>query len=269
MDSVKEQKNMIKKLFSMEGKVCVITGGSRGLGYYMAQGFLEAGAARVYIIARKATACLEAAEALSQYGECIGLPGDISALEDIRKLAATLSERETSIDVLVNNAGAGWGAPLEAFPEAGWDKVMCLNVKSPFFLTQALLPLLKHGKSPERTACIINTGSVAGIVGNSLSSYSYGPSKAAIHQLTRNLARDLAQSHIRVNAIAPGRFFSKMTEYVSQDKARYEEECATIPLHRWGKAEDIAGVAIMLAARAGAYITGQIIPVDGGATLGG
>ena len=260
---------MFKTLFSMDGKVCVITGGSRGLGYYMAQGFLEAGAARVYITARKAAACIEAAEELSQYGECIALPGDISILDEIKKLVDTLSEKEQRIDVLVNNAGAGWGAPLEEFPEKGWDKVMDLNVKAPFFLTQALLPLLKNGKSPEQTACVINTGSVAGIVGNSISSYSYGPSKAAIHQVTRNLAKDLADSHIRVNAIAPGRFFSKMTEYVSKDKAAYDAECSDIPLHRWGRAEDIAGVAIMLASKAGAYITGQIIPVDGGTTLGG
>lgn len=260
---------MIESLFSLDGKVCVITGGSRGLGFYMAQGFLEAGAARVYITARKAAACIEAAEELSRYGECVALPGDISSLDEIKQLAATLAEKEKSIDVLVNNAGAGWGAPLEEFPERGWDKVMDVNVKSPFFLTQALLPLLKHGKSPERTASIINTGSIAGIVGNSISNYSYGPSKAAIHQLTRNLARDLADSHIRVNAIAPGRFYSKMTEYVSNDKARFEEECARIPLHRWGNAEDIAGVAIMLASRSGAFITGQIIPVDGGTTLAG
>ena len=258
---------MLKTLFSMDDKICVITGGSRGLGYYMAQGFLEAGAARVYITARKAVACIEAAEELSQFGECIALPGDISSLDGIQALAATLGEREASIDVLVNNAGAGWGASLEEFPEKGWDKVMDLNVKTPFFLTQALLPLLKQGKSPDRTACVINIGSIAGISANSISNYSYGPSKAAIHQVTRNLAKDLAESHIRVNTIAPGRFFSKMTEYVSNNKELFEFECAVIPLHRWGKAEDIAGVAIMLASRAGAFITGQIIPVDGGTTL--
>ena len=264
------EKSMFETLFSMDGKVCVITGGSRGLGYYMARGFLEAGAARVYITARKAAACIEAAEELSRYGgECIALPGDISSLDEIRTLAKILSEKEQSIDVLVNNAGAGWGAPLEEFPEKGWDKVMDLNVKAPFFLTQALLPLLKNAKSPENTASVINIGSIAGIVGNSISNYSYGPSKAAIHQVTRNLAKDLSDSHIRVNAIAPGRFFSKMTEYVSNDKAIYDQECAAIPLHRWGKDEDIAGVAIMLASKAGAYITGQIIPVDGGSSLGG
>ena len=260
---------MLKTLFTMEGKICVVTGGSRGLGSYMARGFLEAGAARVYITARKAAACIEAAEELSQYGECIAIPGDISSLQGIWELAAALEEREKSIDVLVNNAGAGWGAPLEEFPEKGWDKVMNINVKTPFFLTQALLPLLKQGKSPEATACVINIGSVAGIVGSSISNYSYGPSKAAVHQVTRNLAKDLADSHIRVNAIAPGRFFSKMTEYVSQNEELFKLECAFIPLHRWGKAEDIAGVAIMLASRAGAFITGQIIPVDGGTTLVG
>jgi NAD(P)-dependent dehydrogenase (short-subunit alcohol dehydrogenase family) len=258
---------MIKTLFSMQGKVCVITGGSRGLGYYMAQGFLESGAARVYITARKAEACFKAAEELSKYGKCIALPGDISSLAEIEKLTADLAGKEDTVDVLVNNAGAGWGAPLGEFPERGWDKVMDLNVKAPFFLTQAMLPLLKKGKSPENTACVINIGSVAGIVGESLSSYSYGPSKAAVHQLTRNLAKDLADSHIRVNAIAPGRFFSKMTEYVS--KQQYEAECAQIPLHRWGKDKDIAGVAVMLASRAGGFITGQIIPVDGGTTLAG
>ncbi len=259
---------MLETLFSMDGKVCVITGGSRGLGFYMAQGFLEAGAARVYITARKAEACMEAAGTLSQYGQCTALPGDVSSAEGIAHLTEALAEKEKGIDVLVNNAGAGWGAPLGQFPEKGWDKVMDLNVKAPFFLTQALLPLLSNDKSAGRTASVINIGSIAGIVGDSLSSYSYGPSKAAIHQLTRNLAKDLADSHIRVNAIAPGRFFSKMTEYVSKDKERYEAECAQIPLHRWGVAEDIAGVAIMLASQAGAYITGQIIPVDGGSSLG-
>ena len=258
---------MLKELFSMDNKICVVTGGSRGLGYYMAHGFLEAGAARVYITARKAAACMEAAEELSQYGECIALPGDISGLDGIKELAATLEQRETSIDVLVNNAGTGWGAPLEEFPEKGWDKVMNINVKAPFFLTQALLSFLTRDKSPDRTASVINIGSIAGIIGDGFSNYSYGPSKAAIHQITRNLAKDLADSHIRVNAIAPGRFFSKLTEYASKNKELFEAECAVIPLHRWGEAEDIAGVAIMLCSRAGAFITGQIIPVDGGTTL--
>ncbi|MEH6592814.1 MAG: SDR family oxidoreductase [Halioglobus sp.] len=258
---------MLETLFSMKDKVCVVTGGSRGLGSYMARGFLEAGAKRVYITARKAEACMATAEELSKYGECIALPGDISSLEEITKLVETLSAKESRVDVLVNNAGASWGGVLGEFPEKGWDRVMDLNVKSPFFLTQAFLPLLKNSASTDKTACVINIGSVAGIVGDSLMAYSYGPSKAAIHQLTRNLAKDLADDNIRVNAIAPGRFFSKMTEYVSQDQAAYEAECEFIPLHRWGGETDIAGVAIMLASQAGAFITGQIIPVDGGSTL--
>ncbi|MGI9289124.1 MAG: SDR family oxidoreductase [Pseudomonadales bacterium] len=258
---------MLEKLFTMRDKVCVVTGGSRGLGLYMAHGFLEAGAKRVYITARKAEACRETAEQLSAYGECVALPGDISSPQEIESLAAALSAKEEHIDVLVNNAGAAWAAKLGEFPEKGWDKVMDLNVKAPFFLTQALLPLLKKGAKADATTSIINIGSIAGIVGESIMSYSYGPSKAAIHQLTRHLAKDLADDHIRVNAIAPGRFFSKMTEYASQDKAVYEAECASIPLHRWGGETDIAGVAIMLCSSAGAFITGQILAVDGGMTL--
>lgn len=258
---------MIDTLFSMKGKICVVTGGSRGLGYYMAQGFLEAGAKRVYITARKAEPCFEAAKELSEYGECIAIPGDMSTLDGIREFAAKVAEKEDRLDVLVNNAGAAWAAPVESFPEKGWDKIMDINVKSPFFLTQAFLDLLKKGKTLEETASVVNIGSVAGVVANPIGSYSYGPSKAAIHQMTRNLAHDLAEDHIRVNAIAPGRFFSKMTEYVSKDQAAYEAECAEIPLHRWGKAEDIAGIALMLCSRAGAYMTGQILPVDGGSCL--
>lgn len=258
---------MFETLFSMREKICVVTGGSRGLGAYMARGFLEAGARRVYITARKAEACIATAEELSKYGECIALPGDISSTDEVQQLVETLSSREERVDVLVNNAGTSWGGELGSFPEKGWDKVMDINIKSPFFLTQAMLPLLKSAATAENTASVINIGSVAGLVGNSLSAYSYGPSKAAMHQLTRNLAKDLANDHIRVNAIAPGRFFSKMTEYVSEDAAAYEAECRGIPLHRFGGATDIAGVAIMLASQAGAFITGQVIPVDGGYTL--
>ena len=257
---------MLDQLFTMQDKVCVITGGSRGLGFAIARGFFAAGARRIYITARKADACKAAAAELSEYGECIALPGDISSMDEIQRLAATLQERETTIDVLVNNAGVGWLAKLEEFPEIGWDKVMDLNVKTPFFLTQALLPLLKHGATPEATASVINIGSIAGILGRT-DTLSYAPSKAAIHQMTRNLAGIMAEDNIRVNAIAPGRFHTKMTEYASTDKAQYEAEIAAIPLHRWGRDPDITGVAIMLASPAGAFITGQIIPVDGGTTV--
>jgi len=258
---------MLETLFSMQGKVCLVTGGSRGLGHHMAQGFLEAGAARVYISARKPEACQAAAQELRQYGECVPLPGDVATLDGIRQLAHTLGEREGQLDVLVNNAGTAWGAPFSEFPENGWDKVMDLNAKSPFFLTQALTPLLKRHASAQNTSAVINIGSIAGLVGRGLDSFSYAASKAALHQLTRILATELAEDHIRVNAIAPGRFHSKMTEYVSKDQPAYEREIATIPLHRWGSATDIAGVALMLATQAGAFITGQIIVVDGGTSL--
>ena len=257
---------MLNDIFSMKDKVCVITGGSRGLGYYMAKGFFAAGAKRVYITARKADACNAAAEELSQYGECISLPGDISTMEEITRLANTLKEREDSIDVLVNNAGRGWLETLENFPEAGWDKVMDLNVKSPFFLTRELVQLLEKGASPTNTASVINIGSIAGICGET-DTLSYAPSKAAIHQMTRNLSVVLAEKNIRVNAIAPGRFSTSMTEYASQDKDQYESEIKFIPLHRWGEEADINGVAIMLASPAGGFITGQIIPVDGGTSV--
>lgn len=258
---------MIESLFSMQDKICVVTGGSRGLGAFMAQGFLEAGAKRVYITARKAEACITAAKELSQYGECIAIPSDIATSEGLQTLVTELMSREQHIDVLVNNAGTGWGAPFGQFPEKGWDKTMDINAKSPFFLTQALTPLLKKNATADNTSSIINIGSIAGMVGNALDNFSYAISKTAIHQLTRVLSTELASDHIRVNAIAPGRFYSKMTEFLSNDQAAFDAELESIPMRRWGEATDIAGVAILLASKAGAFITGQIIPVDGGTSV--
>jgi len=258
---------MIESLFSMQDKICVVTGGSRGLGSFMAQGFLEAGAKRVYITARKAEACISTAEELSHYGECIAIPSDLATAEGLQTLVKELMSREQHIDVLVNNAGAGWGAPFDQFPEKGWNKTMDINVKSPFFLTQALTPLLKKNATADNTSSIINIGSIAGIVGNALDNFSYAISKTAIHQLTRVLSTELASDHIRVNAIAPGRFYSKMTEFLSNDQEAFEAELQSIPMRRWGEATDIAGVAIMLASKAGAFITGQIIPIDGGTSV--
>ena len=258
---------MIESLFSMQDKICVVTGGSRGLGSFMAQGFLEAGAKRVYITARKAEACISTAEELSQYGECIAIPSVLATAEGLQTLVKELMSREQHIDVLVNNAGAGWGAPFDQFPEKGWNKTMDINVKSPFFLTQALTPLLKKNATADNTASIINIGSIAGMVGNALDNFSYAISKTAIHQLTRVLSTELASDHIRVNAIAPGRFYSKMTEFLSNDQEAFEAELQSIPMRRWGEATDIAGVAIMLASKAGAFITGQIIPIDGGTSV--
>lgn len=253
-------------LFSMTGKVCVITGGSRGLGYAMAEAFFAAGAKRIYITARKAQACEQAAAELSALGECIALPGDIADMGQLASLAQELTKREDSIDVLVNNAGVGWLTPLDDFPEKGWDKVMDLNVKTPFFLTKALKPLLAKNATSEHTASVINIGSIAGIMGRT-DTFSYAPAKAAIHQVTRNMAVELAKENIRVNAIAPGRFHTKMTEYVSDQQEAYEAEVKAIPLGRWGHDPDIQGIALMLASAAGAFMTGQILVVDGGTTL--
>ena len=258
---------MLDQLFSMKDKVCIVTGGSRGLGKHMAKAFLHAGAKRVYITARNSDECNATAAELGAIGDCVALPGNLANTESCKALAQAIAEKETAVHVLVNNAGTGWAAELDTYPEKGWDKVMDINVKTPFFLTQALLPLLRQAGTIEQTASVVNIGSISGIIGDGLLNYSYGPSKAAVHQLTRNLAKDLADDHIRVNAIAPGRFYSKLTEYAQADQAAFDAEIAAIPLHRWGDEDDIAGVAVMLCSKAGAFITGQIIAVDGGTTL--
>ena len=256
-------------LFSMADRTCLVTGGSKGLGRHMAEAFLDAGARRVYITARNADVVQSTADELTAAhpGECVALPGDLSTMADIEALVGTITEREGHLDVLVNNAGRGWLAPLGEFPERGWDKVMDLNLKAPFFLTQALIPLLAARATPERTSSVVNIGSIAGLTANPTDTYSYDVSKAGIHMMTRNLAFTLAARHVRVNAIAPGRFHSDMTEYAKADPAAYEAELRMIPMHRWGDPDDIKGVALLLASRAGEFITGQIIPVDGGTTL--
>ena len=251
----------LKKLFDVHGKTALVTGGSRGIGAMIAEGFASNGV-RTYISARSERACQDTAERLSGAGECHAIAADLSDAEGVAALASEISARESQLDILVNNAGATWGAPLDEFPEAGWDKVMDLNVKSPFFLTQALLPLLEASASPEDPARIINVGSIDGINVNSLGTYSYGPSKAAIHHLTRTLAVHLADRSITVNAIAPGPFPSKMTAGIA--KTMGESIANATPLKRWGEPADMAGVAIYLAARSGAYVTGTVIPVDGG-----
>lgn len=260
---------MTADLFSMAERTCLVTGGSKGLGRHMAEAFLEAGAARVYITARNADVVEATAQELSTAhdGDCVPIAGDLASMIGVTQLAAAISDREQHLDVLVNNAGRGWLAPLGDFPEHGWDKVMDLNVKAPFFLTQALIPLLTAGATPQQTSSIINIGSIAGLTANPVDTYSYDVSKAGIHMMTRNLAFTLSQQNVRVNAIAPGRFHSDMTEFAKADPAAYEAELRMIPMHRWGDADDIKGVALMLASRAGGFITGQVIPVDGGTTL--
>jgi NAD(P)-dependent dehydrogenase (short-subunit alcohol dehydrogenase family) len=251
----------VKNLFSIEGKVALVTGGSRGIGLMIARGYAENGA-RVYLTARSADACAEAAAALSKVGTCVALPADLSKVAEVKRLAAELAAREPALHVLVNNAGANWGAPLEEYPDAAWDKVLALNVESVFHLTVALLPQLAAAATPEDPARVINVGSIDGIQVPLLETYAYSASKAAVHHLTQVLARKLASRDITVNAIAPGPFESKM---MATTLEKFGESIAkTNPRKRIGTPEDMAGVAIYLASRAGAYVTGAVIPVDGG-----
>ena len=246
------------KLFTLEGRTALITGGSRGVGKMIAAGFIAQGA-KVYISARKAAACLGTAEELGP--NCVALPADVSTVEGCEALAAAYLERDSSLDILVNNAGASWGAPFENFPESGWDKVMNLNVKAPFFLTQKLHGALKAGATPRRPAKVINIGSIDGLHLNAWETYSYHASKAAIHHLTRRMAVRLIQDHINVTAIAPGAFASEMNR-AARDHA--DEVGKAIPAGRIGEAEDMAAAAIYLASRAGDYVAGEVLVVDGG-----
>jgi len=251
----------MKDLFSLEGRTALVTGGSRGIGKMIAAGFIEYGA-KVYISSRKAEACDATAAQLSAHGgTCISLPRDISTVEGCRTLAEDLRKREPTLDILVNNAGAAWGADFDEFPEHGWDKVMNLNLKSPFFLTQALHPQLKAAASDERPAKVINIASIDGIKLNPLETYSYHASKAALIYLTRRMAAKLVTDKIVVTAIAPGPFASDMNR-AARDQA--DAVAARTPLRRIGRDEDMAGTAIFLASRAGDYVVGDTIAVDGG-----
>lgn len=245
-------------LFRLDGRVALVTGGSRGIGRMIAAGFVAQGA-KVYISARKADACVEAAKQLGEV--CIALPQDVSTVAGCKALAAQLAEREDRLDVLVNNAGAAWGEPFEDFPEKGWDKVMDLNVKSPFFLTQALFGLLKAGASPERPAKVINITSIDGQRLNPWETYSYQASKAALIHLTRRMAARLIRDHINVTSLAPGAFASEMNR-AARDHG--DDVAKAIPSGRIGIAEDMAGAAIYLASRAGDYVVGETLTVDGG-----
>jgi NAD(P)-dependent dehydrogenase (short-subunit alcohol dehydrogenase family) len=252
---------MTDPLFSVEGKVALVTGGSRGIGLMIARGLVERGA-RTYVASRKREDVEAAAKELSKSGACVAIRADLSTLDGITALAGEIAERESALHVLVNNAGANWGAPLEEFPESGWDKVMNLNVKSAFFLTRALLPQLRAAASAEDPARVINVGSIDGLHVPALETYSYSSSKAAVHHLTRVLARRLAPDDITVNAIAPGPFESKM---MAETLERFGEAIrSSCPRKRIGEPDDMAGIAIYLASRAGAYVTGTVIPVDGG-----
>jgi NAD(P)-dependent dehydrogenase (short-subunit alcohol dehydrogenase family) len=252
----------MKDLFSLQGRVSLVTGGSRGIGRMIASGFLEYGA-KVYISSRKGDACDATAAVLASLGDCISLPQDISTVGGCRTLAEEIVRREGKLDILVNNAGAAWAADFDEFPEHGWDKVMDLNVKSPFFLTQALHPALKAAASEERPAKVINIASIDGISVNPQETYSYAASKAGLIQLTRRMALRLAQERIVVSAIAPGAFASDMNK-VARDHG--DEIKGRIPAGRIGEPEDMAGAAIYLASRAGDYVVGSTLIVDGGVT---
>ena len=249
------------ELFSLKGRSALITGGSRGIGRMIAEGFLRAGA-RVYISARKADACDATAAELSVIGPCVSLPADVSTQGGVQQLVASYQQHEKSLDILVNNAGAAWGAPYEEFPESGWDKVVDLNLKAPFFLTQALTPLLKRAAT-DHLAKVIHIASIDGVSVNPQETYSYAASKAGLIHLTRRMALKLAPERIAVSAIAPGAFASTM----NKDARDHGDEVAQrIPLGRIGTLEDMAGAAIYLASRAGDYVVGSTLIVDGGVT---
>ncbi len=251
----------MKDLFSVAGKVAVVTGGSRGIGLMIARGLVEHGAT-VYISSRKADTCDRAATELAAAGTCVSVPGDVSTERGARDLVAAVAAHEPAVHILVNNAGANWGAPLAEYPDSAWDKVLALNVKAVFHLTRAFLPQLERAVSPDDPARVINVGSIDGLHVPVLETYAYSASKAAVHHLTRHLADKLAPRGITVNAIAPGPFESKM---MAATLERFREAIvASCPLGRIGTPEDMAGVAIYLASRAGAYVTGAVIPVDGG-----
>ena len=251
----------MKDLFTLAGRTALVTGGSRGIGRMIASGFLAHGA-KVYISSRKAADCEQTARDLGALGECIALPADVSTLAGIEALVSAYAALESELDILVNNAGAAWGEPFDTFPEKGWDKVVDLNLKSPFFLTQALIGPLRAA-ARRQPAKVINIASIDGISVNPLETYSYAASKAGLIQLTRRMALRLAQDNIVVSAIAPGAFASEMNR-VARDHA--QETAKRIPAGRIGRDEDMAGGAVYLASRAGDYVMGSTLVIDGGVT---
>jgi NAD(P)-dependent dehydrogenase (short-subunit alcohol dehydrogenase family) len=252
----------ISKLFSVQDRVALVTGGSAGIGRMIASGLAAAGA-RVYICARGAEKLTKAAAEMD--GDVIGLVGDVSSAEGIAALVAEITKREPVLHILINNAGTLTDAPIDAFSEDQWDDVIDLNLKTPFFLMQKLLPLLRAGASADRPSNVINIGSVGALKIGPREVYSYQASKGAIHWLTKSLAKKLGGDNITVNAIAPGFFESDMT-VITDDTMRKMVE-SMVPRGRTGTPEDVAGAAIYLASRAGAYLTGSVIPVEGGLAI--
>jgi NAD(P)-dependent dehydrogenase (short-subunit alcohol dehydrogenase family) len=252
-------------LFDISGKAALVTGGSRGIGLMIARGLLQAGA-RVLVSSRKTADLEKTAKELAAIGDCEAIPGDVSTPEGAAALAAATRERFERLHILVNNAGVTWGAPLEEFPASGWDRTSHTNVEGVFHLTIALLPALRAAADAEHPASVVNIGSIDGLRTPQLENYSYSASKAAVHMLTRHLAKRLAPEHIIVNAIAPGPFQSKMTAFMLDDEGRRELVEQQVPLARIGRPDDAAGLTIFLCSRAGSYLTGTVIPLDGGIT---
>lgn len=257
----------IERLFTLKGKVALVTGGSRGIGYMISQGLLQAGA-KVYITARKQEACEQAAAELSQFGECIALAADVASTQGRDHLLRGLEGVENHLDILINNAGSAWGGSYENYPEQAFEKLMAINVTAVFALTRDLTPLLESRASLGNASRVINIGSMDGLHIPSVhrqGSYAYTASKAAVHHLTRHLATELGPRNITVNAVAPGYFASKMSDHVFDQFG--DDINSNSLLRRSGEAEEMAGVAIYLCSRAGAYTHGAVIPVDGGTSI--
>ena len=254
----------MENLFNLKGKIALVTGGSRGIGAMIAEGFVRNGV-KTYISSRKSDPCNKKAKELSKYGECISIPADLTDMNEMDKLVTKIKDKETKLNILVNNAGAAWGASFDDFPEIGWDKVMDTNVKSVFFLTQKLVDILETSASTSDPSRIINIGSIDGLGIPRAETYSYPASKAAVHQLTKVLANRLANRNINVNAIAPGPFQSNMMAHTLEEYG--EQIKSSVPRGRIGVPEDMAGASIFLSSKASSYITGSIIPVDGGSLI--
>jgi NAD(P)-dependent dehydrogenase (short-subunit alcohol dehydrogenase family) len=254
----------LDQLFSVAGKVALVTGGGRGIGLMMTKALVASGA-KVYIASRKREVCEKIAAELGGADHCIGLGADLSSEEGVVGLADELKRREEKLDILVNNSGVAWGAAFEEFPWDAWDKVLELNLTAPFVLTRELVPLLANAGTNDDPARIVNIGSMLGTVTTSWTAYSYAASKAGLHHITRILSNELANRHITVNAIAPGPFDTEMMKEAAQNETLRQAVADGIPLKRWGAAEDAAGVVLFLCSRAGAYVSGAIVPLDGGA----
>ena len=250
-------------LFRLDHKTALVTGGAQGMGRMIAAGLLGAGA-RVYITSRKLEVCEATARELGQMGTCIAIAADLNTPEAVVLLADQIKAREPRLDILINNAGRTWGAPLESFPDKAWPSVMAVNVQGPFTLVRELLPLLQAGATQEEPSRVINIGSVAGVRAEPLSAYSYAASKAAIHHLSRVLAKDLAPKHITVNCVIPGYFPTQMTAHIRGKDEELGKLLERVPLGRLGEPDDIVGACVFLASRAGRYVTAAELIVDGG-----